>query len=47
MIVNYGNLFELNYYFVPVLVLSVIGVAISEGLKYVEKRLTPWKQFQR
>ncbi len=47
LIVNYGNLFELNYYFVPVLVLSVIGVAISEGLKYVEKRLTPWKQFQR
>ncbi|MDA4115828.1 MAG: ABC transporter permease [Thaumarchaeota archaeon] len=47
LIVTYGNLFELNYYFVPVLVLSVIGVTISEGLKYVEKRLTPWKQFQR
>jgi ABC-type nitrate/sulfonate/bicarbonate transport system permease component len=47
LIVNYGNLFELNYYFVPVLVLSAIGVAISEGLKFVEKRLTPWKQFQR
>jgi ABC-type nitrate/sulfonate/bicarbonate transport system permease component len=47
LIVQYGNLFELNDYFVPVLVLSLIGVTISEGLKYVEKRLTPWKQFQR
>jgi ABC-type nitrate/sulfonate/bicarbonate transport system permease component len=47
LIVQYGNLFELNDYFVPVLVLSIIGVTISEGLKYVEKRLTPWKQFQR
>jgi NitT/TauT family transport system permease protein len=47
LIVNYGNTFQLNDYFVPVLVLSAIGVTISEGLKYVERRLSPWKQFQR
>jgi len=47
LIVNYGNTFQLNDYFVPVLVLSLIGVTISEGLKFIERRLTPWKQFQR
>jgi ABC-type nitrate/sulfonate/bicarbonate transport system permease component len=47
LIVNYGNTFQLNDYFVPVLVLSVIGASISEGLKVVERKLTPWKSFQR
>ncbi|HUK75570.1 MAG TPA: ABC transporter permease [Nitrososphaerales archaeon] len=47
LIVNYGNTFQLNDYFVPVLVLSVIGASISEGLKVLERKLTPWKSFQR
>jgi NitT/TauT family transport system permease protein len=47
LIVNYGNTFQLNDYFVPVLVLSLIGASISEGLKVVERKLTPWKTFQR
>jgi NitT/TauT family transport system permease protein len=47
LIVNYGNTFQLNDYFVPVLVLSLIGASISEGLKVVERRLSPWKSFQR
>lgn len=47
LIVTYGNTFQLDDYFVPVLIFSVIGASVSEGLKYVEKRLTPWKQFQR
>jgi ABC-type nitrate/sulfonate/bicarbonate transport system permease component len=47
LIVTYGNTFQLNDYFVPVLIFSIIGASISEGLKYVERRLTPWRQFQR
>jgi ABC-type nitrate/sulfonate/bicarbonate transport system permease component len=47
LIVNYGNTFQLNDYFVPVLVLSLIGASISEGLKVLERKLTPWKSFQR
>jgi ABC-type nitrate/sulfonate/bicarbonate transport system permease component len=47
LIVNYGNTFQLNDYFVPVLVLSAIGASISEGLKVAERRLTPWKSLQK
>jgi ABC-type nitrate/sulfonate/bicarbonate transport system permease component len=47
LIVNYGNTFQLNDYFVPVLVFSLIGASISEFLKFTERRLTPWKAFQR
>jgi NitT/TauT family transport system permease protein len=47
LIVNYGNTFQLSDYFVPVLVLSFIGASISEGLKVLERKLTPWKSFQR
>ena len=47
LIVNYGNTFQLNDYFVPVLVLSLIGAFISESLKVVERRLTPWKSFMK
>ncbi len=47
LIVNYGNTFQLDDYFVPVLVLSLIGASISEGLKVAERKLTPWKAAQR
>jgi NitT/TauT family transport system permease protein len=47
LIVNYGNTFQLADYFVPVLVLSLIGASISEGLKVAERKLTPWKSAQR
>jgi ABC-type nitrate/sulfonate/bicarbonate transport system permease component len=39
----YGNTFRMAEYFVVVIVLAIIGVVVSEGLRVVEKRLVRWK----
>jgi ABC-type nitrate/sulfonate/bicarbonate transport system permease component len=39
----FGNTFQIARYFVPVLVLIAMGVLISEGLKRLESRLSPWR----
>ena len=38
----YGNTFRMAEYFVVVLTLSVIGVAVTELLRLIESRLTRW-----
>lgn len=39
----YGNTFRMAEYFVVVLTLSCIGVLVTEGLRYMEQRLTRWR----
>ena len=39
----YGNTFRMAEYFVIVIVLAIIGVVVSEGLRHLEKRLVRWK----
>jgi NitT/TauT family transport system permease protein len=39
----YGNTFQMAPYFVVVLVLSMLGIAVTEGLRLVEKRLDRWR----
>tara|TARA_R110002124_G_scaffold114535_60_gene269877 strand:+ start:10628 stop:11383 length:756 start_codon:yes stop_codon:yes gene_type:complete len=39
----YGNSFRMAEYFVIVIVLAIIGVLVSEGLRHLEKRLARWK----
>ncbi|MDB5527952.1 MAG: transporter permease [Devosia sp.] len=39
----YGNTFRMAEYFVIVIVLAIIGVIVSEGLRHLEKRLVRWK----
>ena len=39
----YGNTFRMAEYFVIVIVLALIGVIISEGLRHLERRLVRWK----
>jgi ABC-type nitrate/sulfonate/bicarbonate transport system permease component len=43
----YGNTFQMAPYFVVVLILSVLGVAVTEGLRLVEKRLDHWRAGER
>ena len=43
LIEMYGSTFQMEKFFVPVLVLVFLGAGISEGLKFLEKRLAPWK----
>jgi len=39
----YGNTFRMAEYFVVVITLSATGVTLTEGLRYLEKRLSRWK----
>lgn len=43
LLAEYGNTFQTAKYFVPVIVLLVIGVLISESLKALEHRLARWR----
>ena len=47
MIVKYGNFFETAKMFVPIIVVSLLGVTFVEIIKYIEKRLAPWKETER
>ena len=47
MIVKYGNFFETAKMFVPIIVVSLLGVGSVEIIKYIEKRLAPWKETER
>jgi len=40
----YGNTFRMAEYFVVVLTLSLIGVIVTEGLRYLEVRLSRWRR---
>jgi NitT/TauT family transport system permease protein len=44
MITRYANNFEMDKTFVPVIVLMVLGVALTAGLKRVERRIAPWSR---
>jgi NitT/TauT family transport system permease protein len=44
MITRYANIFEMDKTFVPVIVLMVLGVSLTAGLKRLERRLAPWSR---
>jgi ABC-type nitrate/sulfonate/bicarbonate transport system permease component len=44
LLVHFGNSFQTAKYLVPVLVLIVLGVLISQALKWLEHRLAYWKR---
>ena len=47
MIVKYGNFFETAKMFVPIIVVSLLGVGFVEVTKYIERKLAPWKETER
>jgi NitT/TauT family transport system permease protein len=44
MITKYANVFEMDKTFVPVLLLMIMGVSLTSGLKWVERRIAPWSR---
>jgi NitT/TauT family transport system permease protein len=44
MITKYASIFEMDKTFVPVIVLMVLGVLLTSGLKRVEKWIAPWRR---
>jgi NitT/TauT family transport system permease protein len=47
MVTRYANNFEMDKTFVPVIVLMVLGVSLTSGLKWVERRVAPWSHANR
>jgi ABC-type nitrate/sulfonate/bicarbonate transport system permease component len=44
MITNYAASFKTAYLFVPILTLAVFSIALTELLRWVERRLLPWNR---
>jgi len=44
MISRYANIFETDKTFVPVLLLMILGVSLTAGLKRIERRIAPWSR---
>lgn len=46
MLAIYGNTFRMAEYFVVVLTLAAIGVAVTESLRYLEQRVSRWRMLK-
>jgi NitT/TauT family transport system permease protein len=44
MISRYANVFETDKTFVPVILLMFLGISLTSGLKWVERRIAPWSR---
>jgi NitT/TauT family transport system permease protein len=44
MVTKYANLFAMDKTFVPVILLMILGVGLTSGLKWVERRIAPWRR---
>jgi ABC-type nitrate/sulfonate/bicarbonate transport system permease component len=47
LIVLFGNRFATAKLFVPVIVVGVMGIALSQFVLYTERRLAPWRASER
>lgn len=47
MIIKYSNKFETDRMFVPIIVLAVFGIALTELVKVFERKVAPWKETER
>jgi NitT/TauT family transport system permease protein len=47
MIIKYSNNFETAAMFVPIIVLALFGVGLTELVKVFERRVAPWKETER
>jgi ABC-type nitrate/sulfonate/bicarbonate transport system permease component len=46
-IMNYGNAFKTDKLFVVIIVLALLGVSLTESVRWLERRLAPWKETER
>lgn len=47
MITRYANVFEMDKTLVPVIMLMALGVSLTSGLKWIERRIAPWSHANR
>lgn len=47
LLVTYANSFATDKLFVPIVVLAGLGVTLTEGLGWLQRRFAPWKETER
>ncbi|MSP89247.1 MAG: ABC transporter permease subunit [Alphaproteobacteria bacterium] len=47
LIIKYSNSFATDRMFVPIIVLTVFGVVLTELVKVFERKVVPWKETER
>jgi ABC-type nitrate/sulfonate/bicarbonate transport system permease component len=47
MIVEYSNVFATAKLFVPIIVIAIVGVVLTELVMWLERRLSRWRQLER
>jgi ABC-type nitrate/sulfonate/bicarbonate transport system permease component len=47
LLVRYSSALATDKFFVPVIFLALLGVALSSGVERLQKRLAPWKETER
>lgn len=47
LLVNYGDFFKTDYVFAVVIVIGLLGVLLTEGVKVLERRFAHWKETER
>jgi ABC-type nitrate/sulfonate/bicarbonate transport system permease component len=46
-IITYGNAFKTDKLFVVIILLALLGLCLTESVRYLERRLAPWKETER
>src|SRR5438445_12855712 len=47
MIIEFSNVFATAKMFVPIIVIAVLGVSLTELVQFLERRLSKWRQLER
>jgi ABC-type nitrate/sulfonate/bicarbonate transport system permease component len=47
MIVEYANVFATAKLFVPIIVIAIVGVVLTELVMWLERRMSRWRQLER
>ena len=47
MIVEYSNVFATAKLFVPIIIIAVVGVVLTESVVWLERRLSNWRHLER
>ena len=47
LLIRYSSALATDKFFVPVILLALLGVALSSAVEKLQKRLAPWKETER
>jgi len=47
MIVEYANVFATAKLFVPIIVIALVGVVLTQCVQWLERRLSKWRTLER